>query len=122
MSEEVREKEEKATLYGWAYAVGKVLFECLKMKHGGDEEQAIKKMKNIILNLRSELIPDKFRRELINVIIEITSDCEKSVGIREEVREERPWTVDEFYRYSTAILSGLYDAVFGIKRKSEGGR
>lgn len=101
-------EERKVSIYGWAFKIGRILLECLEARHGVDG--AKKRMKTIILTLRSELIPHRFRKALINTIIEIATDCKKSVGIRSEIKEETRWSVDEFYRYSTAILSGLYDA------------
>lgn len=93
------------TLYGWSFFVGRKILERLELNYG--VEKAEKRMKTILLNLRSELLPDKFRRELINVVIEVTPD----VGLPEEVKVERAWRIDEFYRYSTAVLAGLYDAL-----------
>jgi len=121
MSEAQKRGEEKATLYSWAYRLGKVLFDCLKDKLG-DEERARKQMKTFILNLRSEALPERFRRTLLDFIIEVMPECRETIGIRSEIKDERPWRVDEFYRYSTAILSGLYDAIFGgVESREEEG-
>ncbi|MCF8884373.1 MAG: hypothetical protein L4877_01075 [Aigarchaeota archaeon] len=81
-------------------------------------ERAEKRMENLLLTLRSELLPERFRRSLIDYLIEVRPD----VGIPEEVKLEKRWSVDEFYRYSTAILSGFFDALNwwrGQKRKEE---
>jgi len=76
-----------------------------------------KKFRNVILTLRSELLPEKFKREVVNYIIEVLGDCTESISIREEIKVERQWTIDEFYRYSTAILSGFFDALQTFKQK-----
>ncbi|MEM2169762.1 MAG: hypothetical protein QW186_08200 [Candidatus Bathyarchaeia archaeon] len=80
-------------------------------------ERAEKKMENLLLTLRSELLPERFRRSIIDCLIEVRPD----VGIPEEVKSEKRWSVDEFYRYSTAILSGFFDALNSWRRgKGEG--
>jgi len=104
----VDSKEEKATLYEWAFRAGLIMYECLEGKYGSEGAQ--KRLKNIILNLRSESLPDKFRRELVNSIIEVVED-RREVSFRDEIRSEHSWSVSEFQRYSTAILAGLYDAL-----------
>jgi len=86
--------------------------EKLKVMYGA--ERAGKRMETLILNLRSELLPDKFRRELINTIIEFNPE---EVSFPREVKEERPWKTDEFYRYSSAVLSGFYDAMSSWKSR-----
>jgi len=114
-------KERSGDLYGWAFRVGSTMYECLKKRY--DEDGAQKRLKNIILNLRSESLPSKFRRELINAIVEVIGE-EREIHIRNEIREERRWSVDEFYRYSTAILAGMYNALqakMKEKKKGEGG-
>jgi len=104
------------SLYHWAFRVGSLMYECLSEKY--EEDGARKRLKNVILNLRSESLPSKFRRELINAIIEVIGD-ERSVCTTDEMRGEEPWKVDEFYRYSTAILAGMYDALQSKMRKKE---
>jgi hypothetical protein len=99
---------ERSDLYGWSFRLGTILWDRLCARYG--EESAKKRFRNVILNLRSESLPGKFRRELVNTIVEIVGD-EASVGIREEIKSERRWTIDEFYRYTTAIIAGLYDAL-----------
>jgi hypothetical protein len=73
-------------------------------------ERAEKKMESLLLTLRSELLPERFRRALIDSIIEVSPD----VGIRDEIKMDRSWRVDEFYRYSTAILAGFFSLVGGL--------
>lgn len=116
---ETKSAEQRKTIYSWAFRLGKTLFACLERKYG-DAERARKQMKTFILNLRSEALPERFRRTLLDFIIEVAPECEESIGIPREIKEEKPWRVDEFYRYSTAILSGLYEAVFG-RIEGEGG-
>ena len=98
-------KSEARTLYGWAFRTGLKILERLKATYG--EDGAEKRMSTLLLNLRSELLPAKFRRELANIIIEIKPE----VGFPSEMKEERAWRIGEFYRYSTAILAGFYDAL-----------
>jgi hypothetical protein len=80
--------------------------EQLKSAYG--KEGAEKRMSTILLNLRSELLSDKFRRELVNILIEVEP---KEVAFPREVKEEKAWKVSEFNRYSTAILAGFFDAL-----------
>ena len=97
---------EGRTLYGWAFHAGLQILKRLEAIYGG-KENAEKRMATLLLNLRSELLPAKFRRELTNIIIEIKPE----ISFPSEIKEERAWRIDEFYRYSTAILSGFHDAV-----------
>jgi len=119
MSNKELTTKEKKSMYLWAFKLGKTLCECLESKY--DKERARKKMKTFILNLRSEALPERFRRTLIDFIIEVATECEKPIGIPRELKEERTWRIDEFYRFSTAILSGLYEAAFGVMISKEGG-
>ena len=108
------------TLYGWAFNLGKEIVRRLEQLYGGDRERVRKRMETILLNLRSESLPTKFRRELVNVIIELRPAIK---GLPKELKEERKWRTEEFYRYSTAILSGLFDAYtseFGSMQQSYG--
>jgi len=109
-------KSEARTLYGWAFRTGLKILEQLEAAYG--EDGAEKRMSTLLLNLRSELLPAKFRRELTNVIIEIKPEA----SFPSEIKEERAWRISEFYRYSTAILAGFYDALQSWKEgKKEGG-
>lgn len=92
-------------MYNWAFAAGVKIMEQFELIYG--IERAEKKMENLLLTLRSELLPERFRRSLIDYLIEVRPE----IGIPEEVKSERRWSVDEFYRYSTAILSGFFDAL-----------
>ena len=105
--------QEKASLYSWAFAAGMHLLN--KLEEYYDAERAGKKMESFLLTLRSELIPERFRRSLIDYLIEVSPD----VGIPEEVKSERKWRIDEFYLYSTAILAGLFDALNKWKKEKE---
>jgi hypothetical protein len=86
-----------------------------KLEEYYDAERASKKMESFLLTLRSELLPERFRRSLIDYLIEVSPD----VGIPEEVKSERKWRIDEFYLYSTAILAGLFDALNKWKKEKE---
>ncbi|MCS7102306.1 MAG: hypothetical protein NZ992_00295 [Candidatus Korarchaeum sp.] len=108
------------SLYRWAYRAGMTMRECLSGGSQGGREAARNKMRSFILSLRSELTPERFRRALVDQIISVMTDCDRSLSLPSELKEERSWTVDEFYRYSTAILAGLYEAVFTSEsRESE---
>ncbi|MEM1706557.1 MAG: hypothetical protein QW794_03400 [Thermosphaera sp.] len=107
--------EKESSLYGWAFKAGRKIMEIFESMYGA--ERAEKKMENLLLTLRSELLPERFRRSIIDCLIEVRPD----VGIPEEVKSEKRWSVDEFYRYSTAILSGFFDALNSWRRgKGEG--
>ncbi|MEM1530377.1 MAG: hypothetical protein QXQ42_05000 [Candidatus Bathyarchaeia archaeon] len=109
--------ERESSLYGWAFIAGKNVIERFESLYG--TERAEKRMENLLLTLRSELLPERFRRSLIDCLIEVRPD----VGIPEEIKLEKRWSVDEFYRYSTAILSGFFDALNwwrSQKKKKEG--
>lgn len=94
------------TLYEWAFLTGKKILERLgNMYH--DEKRVKKRMETILLNLRSEQLPDRFRRTLIDTVIEIMPE----ISLRSEIKEERPWRIEEFYRYSAAILAGFFDSL-----------
>jgi len=103
----------EASIYDWAFVVGMKLMERFEGIYG--MERAEKKMETLLLTLRSEMIPDRFRRALIDMLIEVAP----KVGIRQEVKIERPWTTSEFYRYSTAILTGLFDALNAWRERKE---
>jgi hypothetical protein len=98
-------KERETSIYGWAFVAGCKIIERLEALYG--EDRAEKKMESLLLTLRSELIPERFKRAMIDSLIEVGPE----VGIPEEVKVERRWNVDEFYRYSTAILAGFFDAL-----------
>jgi len=100
------------TLYGWAFHVGQEILKKLEVAYGRDRTE--KRMETLLLNLRSELLPAKFRRELINAIIEIKPET----GLPREIKEERAWRVNEFYRYSAAILAGFYDSLQFWKKET----
>jgi len=100
------------SLYGWAFLVGKQILERLEVMYNG-RDKAEKRMATLLLNLRSELLPAKFRRELVNVIIEIKPE----IVFPLEIKEERTWRIDEFYRYSAAILAGFHDAMQSWKQE-----
>ncbi|MEM4047552.1 MAG: hypothetical protein QXI65_07570, partial [Metallosphaera sp.] len=97
--------EMESSLYSWAFVAGKSIIERFKSMYG--VERAEKRMESLLLTLRSELLPERFRRSLIDYLIEVRPN----VGIPEEVKLEKRWSVDEFYRYSTAILAGFLDAL-----------
>ena len=101
------------SLYRWAYRAGKTMYECLSGGSQEKAESAKNKMRSFILSLRSELTPERFKRALVDQIVSVMADCSEKLYFPQEIKEERMWTVDEFYRYSTAILAGLYEAVFG---------
>jgi len=101
------EEKRERSLYGWAFHAGTKIIDRLVQLYGGDRERARKRMETILLNLRSESLSTKFRRELLNIIIELRPDIK---GLPRELKEERRWRTEEFYRYSTAILSGFFDA------------
>jgi hypothetical protein len=102
-------------MYDWASETGKKILEKLEKTYG--EETAKKRMRTILLNLRSELLPEKFRRELLNYILEITPE----VDIPEKIRQEEAWKIDEFYRYSTAILAAFYNVLMTKEKKPQAG-
>lgn len=106
--------EKESSLYGWSFIVGSRVLKELELLHG--KERAEKKMETFLLTLRSELIPDRFRRALIDFLIEVSPN--QVPPIREELRADRKWRIDEFYRYSTAILAGLFDALNKWRRES----
>jgi len=105
--------EKETTIYSWAFVAGKALIKQFEKLYG--TERAEKKMETLLLTLRSEIIPDRFRRALIDALIEVTPQ----VGIPEKIKVEKPWRIDEFYRYSTAILSGLFDSLNAWKGEKE---
>lgn len=94
-----------SSLYEWAFATGLSLIKAYENRYGS--ERAEKKMETLLLTLRSESNYDRFRRAVIDAFIEALPDA----GIHEKLKSEEPWRVDEFYRYSTAILSGFFDAL-----------
>jgi len=104
-------KEEESAIYDWAFVTGQKIIEKLEGLYG--EDGAKKRMESRLLTLRSELIPERFRRAIIEFLIEVGSE----VGIPKAVKVERKWSIDEFYRYSTAILAGLFDALNARKRE-----
>ena len=98
-------KKEEGSVYRWAFVAGWKMLETLESLY--DRERAEKKVESMLLTLRSELIPERFRRAIMDFLIEVGP----KVGIPEEVKLEKRWSVDEFYRYSTAILAGFFDAL-----------
>ena len=110
-------RERERGIYDWAYRAGQEIIERLEALFG--EDGAGKRMENALLVLRSELIPERFRRAIIDLLIETRSSTE----IPDVVKVEKRWTTDEFYRYSTAILAGFFDALnrwrAGKKREGE---
>ena len=107
----------ESELYNWAYRAGKTMFECLSST--GGEDAARNKLRSFILSLRSELTPERFRRALVDQIVSIMVDCNKELSLPKVIKIERSWTVDEFYRYSTVILAGLYEAIFSKYEERE---
>ncbi|MEM1515738.1 MAG: hypothetical protein QXO15_07330 [Nitrososphaerota archaeon] len=105
--------ERGGSLYGWAFVAGMNIIERLESMYG--TERAEKRMENLLLTLRSELLPERFRRSIIDCLIEVRPD----VGIPEEIKLEKRWSVDEFYRYSTSILSGFFDALNSWRRRKK---
>ncbi|MCR8453610.1 MAG: hypothetical protein NDP13_01300 [Crenarchaeota archaeon] len=105
--------EREGSLYGWAFKAGKKIMEIFESMYGA--ERAEKKMKSLLLTLRSESLPERFKRSIIDCLIE----AEPDVNIPEEVKLEKRWRTDEFYYYSTAILSGFFDALNSWRRKRE---
>jgi hypothetical protein len=108
----------ESNIYSWAFVAGQKIIERLEILYG--EDRAEKRMESLLLTLRSELIPERFKRSLIDYLIEVNPE----VGIPEKIKVEKRWSVDEFYRYSTAILAGFFDALNkwrGEKKKEEGG-
>ena len=99
-----KERKESNNIYGWAFVAGQKIIEKFEALY---RENAGKKMESLLLTLRSELIPERFKRCIIDSLIEVSPD----VGIPEEIKVERKWSVDEFYRYSTAILAGFFDVL-----------
>jgi len=104
----------EGTLYGWAFFTGKKILEELEDMYR-DEKKVKKKMETILLNLRSEQLPDRFRRTLVDTIIEIMPE----ISLKSEIKEERPWRIEEFYRYSAAILAGFFDSLDAWKKEKE---
>jgi hypothetical protein len=98
-------KEKESNIYGWAFVAGWEIIKRFEELYG--KEKAGKRMESLLLTLRSELIPERFRRFIIDSLIDVSP----KVGIPEEIKVEKRWNVDEFYRYSTAILAGFFDAL-----------
>ena len=113
MIQMVQPKKEEGTIYGWAFVAGQKILEKLESLY--DAERAEKRVENLLLTLRSELIPERFKRAIVDSIIEVNPE----VGIPEEVKVERRWSVDEFYRYSTAILAGFFDSLNKWREEKE---
>jgi hypothetical protein len=107
--------QEKASLYAWAFAAGLQLLKELEKYY--DIKRVDKKMESFLLTLRSELLPERFRRSLVDYLIEVSPD----VGIPEEVKSERKWRTEEFYLNSTAILAGLFDALNKWRKEKKEG-
>lgn len=107
---------EKRSLYGWAFSAGLKLLERYEELYG--PEKAGKRMETLLLTLRSELLPERFRRALVDAVIEVNPDI---LGLPEEIKVEKRWKAEEFYIYSTAILSGFFDALvkWGRERKAK---
>jgi len=108
-------------IYKWAFDLGRQILENLEKTYTTDKpdiNKISKRFETILLNLRSEALPEKFRRELINIIIEERIEIE----IPEVVRMGRPWRVDEFYRFSTQILAGLHDALISWRKEKKKGK
>jgi hypothetical protein len=99
------EEEKTRGIYSWAFAAGLATLQKLESLY--DSERAEKKMESWLLTLRSELIPERFKRAIIDFLIEVSPET----GIPEEIKIEKRWSIDEFYRYSTAILAGFFDAL-----------
>ncbi|GAY26334.1 hypothetical protein ATG_15370 [Desulfurococcaceae archaeon AG1] len=97
--------EKEATLYSWAFRTGMIMLRQLEQIYG---DNADKRLYTQLLTLRSEELPARFRRQLANMLIEMRPG---EISFPPEVREERIWSIDEYYRYSTAILAGFYDAI-----------
>ncbi|MFQ1021447.1 hypothetical protein [Tardisphaera saccharovorans] len=105
--------EEETDLYKWSYRAGRTLFDCLKQQTKSPDDSIKKQIRNFLLTLRSEQNPERFKKLLIGEIASIMPDCQgKTLGTPSQLHEDSRWKVDEFYRYSAAILAGLYDAVF----------
>jgi hypothetical protein len=98
-------KEKESSIYGWAFVAGREIIKRFEELYG--EEKAGKRMESLLLTLRSELIPERFKRSIVDSLIDVSP----KVGIPEEIKVEKRWSVDEFYRYSTAILAGFFDAL-----------
>ncbi len=98
---------EVETLYEWACHAGLRILERLEQIYG-EKDKAVKRLHTWLLILRSEELPSRFRKQLVNIIVETEPRC---VSLPREVSEERAWSIDEYYRYSTAILAGLYNAI-----------
>jgi hypothetical protein len=107
-------KEE--TLYNWAFIAGKAIIQKYEILYGKDRDKVEKKMNTLLLTLRSELLPERFKRALLDAIIE----ANPQIGLHNVLKVERSWRVDEFYRYSTAILAGLFDALNSWRSPSKG--
>jgi hypothetical protein len=103
---------QQGTLYGWAFVTGMKIIKHLESIYG---VKAGKKMESSLLTLRSELIPERFKRALIDLLIEYMPN----VGIPEEIKVEKRWSIDEYYRYSTAILAGFLDALNAWKEEQD---
>ena len=95
--------EKSSTLYEWAYRTGKLLYDLLLKKHG-DPERARNELRVFLLNLRSEQIPERFRKILVDYVVSIASTGNLEISFPKKIKIEDPWTVDEFYRYSTCLL------------------
>jgi hypothetical protein len=107
-------KERESSIYGWAFVTGQKIIEKFGALYGEGEIE--KRMERLLLTLRSELIPERFKRSIIDSLIEVSPE----VGIPEEIKVEKRWSVDEFYRYSTAVLAGFFDALNNWREKRVG--
>ena|GEM_PF-1182033 len=103
---------QQGTLYDWAFDTGMEIIKQLESIYG---VKAGKKMESSLLTLRSELIPERFKRALIDLLIEYMPN----VDIPEEIKVEKRWSIDEYYRYSTAILAGFLDALNAWKEEQK---
>jgi hypothetical protein len=105
-------------VYSWAFRLGYGIIRKLERIHVTQEnkpdvDKISKYVERILLNLRSEALPEKFRRELMNIVIEEGVE----ISIPEEIKTEKAWRVDEFYRYSTQILAGINDSLVSWREK-----
>jgi hypothetical protein len=104
--------QEKASLYAWAFAAGMHLLN--KLEEYYDAERAGKKMESFLLTLRSELLPERFRRSLIDYLIEVSLVVE----FLKKLKVGGRWRTEKFYLYSTAVLSGLFEVINNGRKKN----
>ena len=108
------ERKKEKGIYNWAYMLGAKIL--CRAQDKFNPEVAENMLLRILRELRNEMMADRFRWKLSKLISDTLSSLDVVASFIPQLKEEKKWTLDDFYRISSLILMGLWDSYSTFKQ------